>query len=168
MSTHIPDVPARYGTVTPWIIVRGVAPFIDYLTRVFGAVEESRIPNADGSIGHAEVRIGDSVVMMFDAREHWPDTPSFLRLYLADGEAAYTRALAAGGTAVTEMTELFFGDRVGRVRDPWGNLWWIHTRVAELDHDELGRRAQEPRYVKAMRYMQSSLDAELAGRGTRR
>jgi PhnB protein len=159
------DVPEGYHTVTPWIIVRGAARFLDYLRDVFGAEETARIYNEDGvTIGHAEVRIGDSVVMLFDAGDTWPETPAFLRLYVADADAVFQRAVAAGGTPVTETTELFFGERVGRVRDPWGNLWWIHTRVEELSPEELGRRAQDEKYVDAMRYVQSSLDQEMSHR----
>ena len=79
----------------------------------FGAVETARVRNDDGTIGHAEVRIGDSVVMAFDARPQWPDTPAFLRLYVEDSDAVYQQALGAGASPVTEVTELFFGDRVG-------------------------------------------------------
>jgi hypothetical protein len=88
------------------------------------------VPNEDGSIGHAEIRIGDSVVMMFDGRANWPDLPAFLRLYVVNGDAVFARAIDAGAEPVTEMTELAWGDRVGRVRDPQGNVWWIQDRIA--------------------------------------
>src|ERR1041385_4403251 len=133
--------PEGYGTVTPWIISRDTARLIEFVTAAFGAVELARIPGPDGGIGHAEVWIGDSVVMMFDAREGWPDTPGFLRLYVEDGHATYRRALEAGAAPVTEMTDLFFGDRVGRVRDPLGNYWWIQARIAEGDPGQGGARA---------------------------
>jgi hypothetical protein len=74
MTSQLTPAPAGYATVTPWIIVRGAAAFIDYLVAVFEAVENGRVANADGSIAHAEVKIGDSIVMLFDAREDWPDT----------------------------------------------------------------------------------------------
>ena len=121
-------IPEGYHSVTPWIISRDSARLIEFLSAAFGAEEIARVVGEDGSIGHAEVRIGDSVVMMFDAKPHWPDTPAFLRLYVADGDAVFQQALRAGATSVTEMTHLFWGDRVGRVRDPFGNLWWIQTR----------------------------------------
>ncbi|MCQ3973368.1 MAG: VOC family protein [Anaerolineae bacterium] len=158
-------MPEGYYTVRPWIIVRGAAQLLDYLKEAFGAEELARVYNEDGAIGHAEVRIGDSVVMMFDAKEAWPDTPSFIRLYVEDGDAVYQRALAAGGASVTEMTELFFGDRVGRVRDPFGNIWWIQTRLEDIASEEMARRAQEQPYIAAMQYVQSSLDRELSRRG---
>ena len=117
--------PPGYATVAPWIISRDAARLIDFTKAASGAVELGRVPGPDGRIGHAEVRIGDSVVMMFDAADGWPDTPAFLRVYVADTDATYTRAQDAGATPVTDVTGVFFGDRVGRVRDPLGNLWWI-------------------------------------------
>ena len=148
-------VPAGYHAVTPWIISRdtgGPARLRDGGVRGAGA--------GPGGVGRGDrarrVRIGDSVVMAFDARPGWPDTPAFLRLYVADGDATFRQALAAGATAVTEMTSLFWGDRVGRVRDPLGNLWWIQTRVEDLDPAEMERRAGLPEYVAAMAYVQGA------------
>jgi PhnB protein len=163
-SNPVRPIPEGYYTVTPWIVVRGAAQLLDYMKEAFGAEEIARIYVEDGAIGHAEVRIGDSVVMMFDAKEQWPETPSFIRLYVEDGDAVYQRALAAGGTSVTEMTELFFGDRVGRVRDPFGNIWWIQTRIEDVEPGEMARRAQEQTHIAAMQYVQSSLDRELSSR----
>jgi uncharacterized glyoxalase superfamily protein PhnB len=150
-------VPPDYGTVTPWVISRDTARLIDFATRAFGATELGRVPDAAGGIGHAEVRIGDSVVMMFDAPADGPGWPAFLRLYVADGDAVYQRALDAGATSVTAMTTLFFGDRVGRVRDPLGNIWWIQTHVEDVDPAELGRRPGDPGHVAALRYVEESL-----------
>jgi PhnB protein len=160
----IRPVPEGYHTVTPWIVSRDTAQLLDFVREAFGAEEIARVHNEDGTIGHAEFRIGDSVVMAFDAKEEWPDTPSFLRLYVKDGDAVYRRALEAGATSVTEMTDLFFGDRVGRVRDPQGNLWWIQTRLEDLDPEEMARRAEERTYIDAMQQVQESLDRELKNR----
>jgi PhnB protein len=162
-TTGLQTLPEGYATVTPWIVARRVAELIPYLEEAFEAEEIARIPNEDGSIGHAEVRIGGSTVMMFDAAEDWPDTPAFLRLYVDDAEAAHKRAVQAGGTSVTDVTELFFGERVGRVRDPWGDIWWIQERLHELEPDEMARRADQPRYAEAMRYVQESLQLALGG-----
>jgi hypothetical protein len=103
--------------------------------------------------------------MAFDARKEWPTPPCFLRLYVPDGDVVYQQALAAGATTVTEMTSLAFGDRVGRVRDPFGNLWWNQTRLENLDLEEMAKRAAEPQYREAMQYVQESLDQELSSRG---
>lgn len=159
-------IPEGYHTVTPWIIVKDAAKFIDFLAEAFEAkeIEGSRFYGEDRKISHVEVQIGDSVVMMFDARETWPPTPGFFRLYVEDSEAVYRRALKAGATTITEMTELFFGDRVGRVSDPWGNIWWIQERIEDLDPEEMLKRVGEQTAIEAMRYVQESLDRELSSR----
>jgi PhnB protein len=158
-------IPAGYGAVTPWILVRGADRFLGFLKDAFGAIELARVYNEDGvTIGHAEARIGTSVVMTFDAEPGWPDTPAFLRLYVDDSEATYARALAAGAAPVTAVTTLFWGDRVGRVRDPWGNVWWIQEHAEDVAPDEMARRAQDPAFQDAMRYVQTSLSQELSGR----
>jgi uncharacterized glyoxalase superfamily protein PhnB len=161
VARNVRVVPEGYGTVTPWIISRDTSSLIDFVKAAFGAEELARIPGPHGGIGHAEVRIGNSVVMMFDARESWPDTPGFLRLYVEDGDATYRRALEAGATPVTDMTDLFFGDHVGRVRDPLGNIWWIQARVAEVDPAEVAQRPLDPEAAAALRYVEESLDAAM-------
>ena len=108
-TSHIPD---GYGTVTPFVIVKGAVGFIEYMVRAFDGTELGRV-GEEGAIGHAEVRIGDSVVMLFDSKPGWPDTPAFLRLYVEDVDATYRRAIDAGGTSVTEPTDMLWGDRVG-------------------------------------------------------
>jgi PhnB protein len=150
-------VPEGYYTVTPWIISRDTSRLIDFVKEAFGAEEIARVHNEDGTIAHAEFRIGDSVVMGFDAKPQWPDTPAFLRLYVEDADAVHRQALEAGATSVTEVTHLFWGDRVGRVRDPFGNLWWIQTRVEEVDPAEMERRAGEKEWIERMEYVQGSL-----------
>jgi uncharacterized glyoxalase superfamily protein PhnB len=152
----VQPVPEGYATVTPWLISRETAQLIDYVTEAFDAEEIARVPGAGGRIEHAEVRIGDSVVMMFDTRPGWPPTPGFLRLYVADADAVHRRAVTAGGTSVTEVTHLFFGDRVGRVRDPLGNLWWIQAHIEDLTPQEMERRLRDPAFTKAMAYVQSA------------
>jgi uncharacterized glyoxalase superfamily protein PhnB len=96
------------------------------------------------------------MVMMFDARPDWPPTPAFLRLYVEDADAVHRQAVAAGGTSVTEVTHLLFGDRVGRVRDPFGNLYWIQTRIEEVTEEEMLARLSDPEFTKAMEYVQSA------------
>jgi uncharacterized glyoxalase superfamily protein PhnB len=146
-------VPDGYHTVTPWMITAGhTAELIDFITEVFDAVELGRVGEAP-EIGHAEVRIGDSVVMLFD-RQGWPRTPAFLRLYVADDAEVLKRATERGAVVVTEPTELFWGDRVSRFTDPFGNLWWVHQRVAEPTAEELNARMQDPAFIRAMAYVQ--------------
>jgi len=155
-------IPDGYATVTPWLISQDTPRLIDYVTEAFGAVELARVTGADRRVEHAEVRIGDSVVMLFDAAPGWPSTPGFLRLYVEDADETHRRAVAAGGTSVTEVTHLFFGDRVGRVRDPLGHLWWIQARVEEVSAEEMQRRLADPVFTAAMRYVQG---ADLLGPG---
>jgi PhnB protein len=152
----IRGVPTGYHAVTPWVISRDTAQLLDFVRRAFDAQELARIHGASGAIEHAEFRVADSVVMAFDAPREWPDTPAFLRLYVEDADDTHRRAVGAGPTSITEMTYLFFGERVGRVRDPQGNFWWIHERVEDLDPAEMQRRAGQPQYVEAMRYVQSA------------
>lgn len=148
-------VPEGYHTVTPWLITRGhTAALIDFIVAVFDATELGRMGEV-GAIGHAEVRIGDSVVMLFD-KPNWPATPGFLRLYVADDAEVLRRAKENGGVVVTEPTELFWGDRVSRFRDPFGNLWWVHQRVVEPTPEEMGARMEDPVFVEGMEYVTSA------------
>ncbi|SFB59793.1 Uncharacterized conserved protein PhnB, glyoxalase superfamily [Amycolatopsis marina] len=147
-------IPEGYNTVTPWLISQDTVGLIDYVKEAFDAEELGRVTGEDGRIGHAEVRIGDSVVMMFDAPPNWPATPGFLRLYVEDADAVQRHAVEAGGTEVTRVTHQLFGDRVGRVSDPFGNLWWIHTRVEDVSEAEVERRFGDPDWLAAMRSAQ--------------
>jgi PhnB protein len=157
----VQTVPAGYTTVTPWIVSPDTERLLAFAKQAFGAEELSRLQNADGSIAHAEFRIGDAVVMAFDAGTSWPATPAFLRLYVDDCDGVWRRAVDAGAASVTEPTDLFFGDRVGRVRDPLGNVWWIQTRLEEPSAEELQSRAADERYRGGMEYVQRSLDAAM-------
>ncbi|MCH7231937.1 VOC family protein [Glycomyces sp. L485] len=165
MEERLPIIPDGYTTVTPWIIVRGAADFLDFVKTVLGGVETGRVSNEDGTIGHAEMRIGDAVVMVFDSSEGWPNTPAYLRLYVEDGQATYDRMLEAGCEPVTEPTLLAWGDKVGRVADRWGNVWWLQEQVEQVDEEEAIRRWTEPSYREAMAYVQDSLKDEMARRG---
>ena len=153
VSDGVSHIPAGYRSVEPWIITSSTPELLDFITAAFAAQEAFRVPTDDGSIGHAEARIGDSNILAFDSRPGWPPTPAFLRVYVDDGDATFAAALAAGATPVTDMTEMFWGEEVGRVRDPLGNLWWIHCRVAELSEEEAYARAGDPKFVKAMEYV---------------
>ncbi|MFK4085737.1 VOC family protein [Kribbella sp. NPDC020789] len=153
----VTPIPDGYHSVTPWIIGRDTAGLMDFLAAAFGAVDlGGRVVDDEGRIGHAEMRIGDSVVMMFD-KPNWTPTPAFLRLYVPDVEQTLKNAVAAGGTVITEPTHLFWGDVVARVSDPFGNLYWLQTRIEIVDPDELTRRLTDPKFVDAMAYVQSAL-----------
>ena len=158
-------VPSGYATVTPFIVSNDSARVIAFMAAAFDAKEKerSRSFNLDGSISHVEVEVGGSVVMLFDAGPDWPETPAFVRVFVEDGDATYRRALDAGGRAVTTMTELSFVDRVGRVADPCGNVWWIQAAAAKVP-DDIEERNRDPEMTQAMHYVQESLDREIIRR----
>jgi len=135
-------IPDGYHSVTPYLIVRGAAQLIDFLKEAFGAQETFRMPGG-GGIMHAEVRIGDSAVMMSDAMAEYGPMPTMIHLYVEDVDAVYKRALEAGATPVQELKDQFYGDRAGGVRDAFGNLWYIATHVEDVPFEELQRRQQE-------------------------
>jgi uncharacterized glyoxalase superfamily protein PhnB len=135
--------PDGYHSVTPYLVVTGAAKVIEFLKQALNAEEIMRLAAPGGRIGHAEMRIGDSVVMLADAHgEHQP-MPAMLHLYVDDADATYQRALASGATSVQAPTDQFYGDRSGGVRDSAGNLWWIATHIEDVPPDELRRRAEE-------------------------
>jgi uncharacterized glyoxalase superfamily protein PhnB len=134
--------PDGYHNVTPYLVVDGAAKLIDFLQEVFDAEEVERFAAPGNRIGHAEVRIGDSVVMLGDAGgEHQP-RQTMQYVYVDDADAVYQRALAAGAVSVQAVADQFYGDRSGGVKDPFGNLWWIATHIEDVPPAELKRRAQ--------------------------
>lgn len=159
---QIKIIPNGYTAVTPWIISKSSANLIEFLKTAFEAEEvpNSRITNEDGIVIHAVVKIGDAFVMLFDARDGWAPTPSFLNLYVKDVEQTFKKAIALGATAVTDITELWFGEKVCRVLDPFGNLWWINQRVAEVDftNPESLKMASTQEAADGIAYIQKSLD----------
>jgi uncharacterized glyoxalase superfamily protein PhnB len=165
----VKKVPEGYSAVTPWIVSPDSARLITFLTNAFGAeeVEGSRTLTPEGKIAHVEIRIDDAVIMMFDAALSWPATPAFIRLYVDNADGAYQKALKAGARAVTKPTMLSFGDKIGRVADPFGNIWWLQERVEDtsaMNPDDMIIRSKEPANVKSMKYVQDSLNAEMAKR----
>lgn len=150
-------IPEGYTTVTPWIISADTPQLIDFLAAAFDGTELARLANDDGSISHAEVRIGDAVVMAFDAPPGIDPMPAFIRLYVDDARKGFAKALEAGATEVTKPTLLAFGDRVARVRDPLGNIWWLQQRVEDVSETEMQERWGDPRWSEPMHYVQHSL-----------
>jgi PhnB protein len=155
-------VPPRYARVNAWVISRDTVAEVRFLTEVFGAKETpaSRVLDEDGDIGHVEVEIGDSLLMLFDSKPDWPPTPAHLRVYVGDVDETVERAVESGACVVTQPTLLAFGERVARVRDPQGHLWWLHQHVEEVPFDELAARFADPASQEAMAYVQRSLREE--------
>jgi PhnB protein len=154
--------PPRYTTVAPWIVTRDTRKLFEFVTAVFDGVELGLVPLENGSIGHAEIRVGDTVLLAFDQREGWPDQPSLLRVFVPDADATTQAALNAGATLVTPPLTHAFGQRGSRIRDPFGNIWWITAVVEDVAPDVAMRRLSEPAYADAMREAQESLDRELS------
>lgn len=124
-----PHKPANYTSLSPYLIVSGANATIDFLAKVFDAVELRRFAGDAGTIKHAEVRIDDSVVMLADSQEGWPPVPSHVHVYVSDVDVTYKRALDAGGTSVQEPMQKDDADKRGGVTDAGGTTWWIATMV---------------------------------------
>jgi uncharacterized glyoxalase superfamily protein PhnB len=148
-------LPNGYTTVTPWIVSPDTARLLDFLAATFDAEEVARLTNPDGTIVHAEARIGDAVVLAFDLDAATP-TPAFLRVFVDDCADTFERACRAGAGVVTVPTELAFGAIVARVRDPVGNVWWLQQQLADVSVEDYAARSQEPRFAEAMAYVQSA------------
>jgi PhnB protein len=138
----VKPIPDGYHSITPYLTVHGADRLIVFLKKAFQAKETERIERPDGTVAHAEVRIGDSVVMIGEAWGDHKHMPGAIYLYVDDVDLAYRRALEAGADSLMEPADQFYGDRNGGVMDPVGNRWWIATHVEEVSTDELRRRAQ--------------------------
>ena len=145
----VKPIPDGYHSVTPYLVVQGVAKLIDFLKQAFDAKEIERMAGPDGSVMHGEVRIGDSVVMMGEAWGESKPIAAALYLYVNDTDVTYRRSLQAGATPLREPADQFYGDRSGGVKDPAGNQWWIATRKEDVSPEELARRAET--YMKQQR-----------------
>ncbi|MFN2134567.1 MAG: VOC family protein [Candidatus Promineifilaceae bacterium] len=121
--------PEGYNNVSPYLVVNGAEGTIAFLTAAFGAQEIRRFPSDSGGIMHAEVRIGDSVIMLADGVEQWPAFPAHVHVYVPDVDAAYRLALDAGATPVQEPEKKEDEDRRGGVLGPGGTTWWIASKV---------------------------------------
>ena len=139
----VKPIPDGYHTVTPYLIVDRAAELIDFTKRAFGAEEMFRMPGPGGAIMHAEIRIGDSVVMLSDASTENPSTSTMIHLYVEDVDAVYQRAVEAGASSLREPENQFYGDRSGGVKDAFGNQWWLATHVEDVSPEELQRRQDE-------------------------
>jgi PhnB protein len=146
----VKPIPEGYHSVTPYMIVDGAAEAIRWYGEAFGAIEALRLPMGD-KIGHAEIRIGDSVVMLAD---EWPDMGMLgpkarggatmsLMIYVEDSDSVFARAIAAGATEERPVETQFYGDRSGTLIDPFGHRWTISTHVEDVPDDEIQRRMAE-------------------------
>ena len=144
MATPVKPIPEGYHTVTPYLVADGAAEVIRFAQSAFQArLAYEPLMRPDGKVAHAELRIGDSIVMLSDASERAPAAPVMLYVYVPDADAVYKSALQAGGTSFMEPAVQFYGDRSGGVVDPAGNRWFIGTHIEDVSPAELRKRAAE-------------------------
>lgn len=146
----VKPIPDGYRSVTPYLAVRQAAEAIEFYRRAFGAKERMRLTAPYGKVGHAELEIGDSVIMLADeapdiefrSPEAYGGSSVSLHLYVKDVDASFRKATAAGAKPVREVADQFYGDRSGSVRDPFGHVWHIATHTEDVSPEEIGRRAE--------------------------
>jgi PhnB protein len=147
MPQAVQNPPQGYHTLTPYMTVRNARAAIDFYRQAFGAEKVLQLDMADGSVAHAEIRIGDSVVMLSEESEAWGTkgpltlggSPMFLMAYVADVDAAFRRALA---TEVRPVADQFYGDRAGTLKDPFGHQWTLATHIEDVSEAEAQRRME--------------------------
>ncbi|MQA18623.1 VOC family protein [Rugamonas rivuli] len=135
--------PQGANTITPNSIVRNVAGAVVFYQEVFGAEEVLRLHTPDGKVVHCELKIGDSRINLGESMEGWPEQPLLAQIYVADADAVFARALAAGAQQLSPVGDMFFGTREGRVMDPFGNTWTIATHKKEVSGEEMQRLLNE-------------------------
>lgn len=151
MARKVKPIPDGYHAVTPYLSLRGANDALEFYKRAFDATEIMRMPTPEGKIGHAEIKIGDSRIMLADEVPgiDFPSPQScggaavHIHLYVADADACVAQAVAAGAELQRPVQDQFYGDRLGTIKDPFGHVWHIATHKEDLSPEELGRRAQE-------------------------
>ena len=149
MKNKVKPIPEGYHTVTPYLIVAGAAAALEFYKKAFGATESMRMTGPGGKIGHAEIRIGDSHVMLADevpemgyrGPRSFGGSPVTILLYVEDVDATVDRAVAAGGKLVRPVKDQFYGDRSGGVEDPFGHVWYVATHIEDVSSEEMKNRA---------------------------
>ena len=146
-------IPKDYNSVTPYLVIKGAAQAIDYYKNVFGATETVRMPGPDGKIGHAELKIGNSHIMLADENPSMGEghssaatigsTPVSLYVYLPNVDDVVKRAVAAGAKILRPVQDQFYGDRNGFIRDPFGHLWGIATHVEDVSPKDMEERMKK-------------------------
>lgn len=140
MTNKSPYQPEGYQSVIPYLHVNGAAKLIAFMKEVFDAKEIAVFPRPDGMVGHAALRIGDSVVELADVSPEWPATPCAMQVYVPDTDSAYDRALKAGASSLLPPATQFYGDRTASVRDTSGNKWYIATQIEVVSREEVDKR----------------------------
>jgi len=146
----VQNPPQGYHSLTPYMTVKDARAALEFYKKAFGAEKVLLLSMPDGSVAHAEIRIGDSVVMLAEENESWGNkspvtlggSPMFLMAYVADVDAAFRRALDAGATEVRPVADQFYGDRSGTLKDPFGHQWTLSTHIEEVSEAEAQRRME--------------------------
>lgn len=151
MTKNVKPIPEDFHSATPYMIIKGAAEAIDFYKKVFGATEVTRLCGPDGKVRHGQIKIGNSMIMIADEFPEFPDwrgpearggSPMHVYLYVEDCDAVFNAALAAGATEVMPMSDQFYGDRSGGIKDPFGHTWYVATHTEDLTHDEIAKRAE--------------------------
>lgn len=137
----VKPIPEGFHTVTPYIVTTNAGGVLDFVMRAFDAKVHEKMTRDDGTVRHATIQIGDSMVMIADGTEKCTSQPVSIYLYVEDTDALYRRGLEAGGTSLMEPADQFYGDRNAGVQDVAGNSWWIATHVEDVSEDEMQQRA---------------------------
>jgi PhnB protein len=149
MAGKVKPIPEGYHTITPYLSIKGASDAIEFYKKAFGAKEVMRMGEPGGRIGHAELQIGDSKIMLADEHPEMDfrspraigGTPVLLHLYVEDVDNVVGRAVAAGAKVVRPVQDQFYGDRSGSVADPYGHIWHVATHTEDLSPDEIRKRA---------------------------
>ncbi len=149
MTSRPKPIPDGYHTATPYLIVKGAAQAIEFYKKAFGATELLRMAKPDGKIGHAEIRIGDSTIMLADefpemgarSPQSFGGSPVSIFLYVENVDAVFAQTVAAGAVVQRPVADQFYGDRMGGVKDPFGHAWYIATHVEDVSPEEMRKRA---------------------------
>ena len=143
MTGKVNPIPEGFHTITPYIIVNDGVEFIDFLKKAFNAVENHRSVAPDGRIMHAQLKIGDSFIMMGQSTGEWRAMTCTMYMYVPDIDSVYSKASKAGGKTLREPTNEFYGDRICGIEDPFGNQWWIATHIEDVSPEEMKKREEE-------------------------
>ena len=146
----VKPIPDGYHTATPYLIIRGAGDAIEFYKKAFGATELFRFPTPDGKIGHAEIKIGDSPIMLADeypqmgynSPQSLGGSPVSLMIYVEDVDTVFNRAVDAGATVKEAVQDKFYGDRIGTLTDPFGHVWHVSTHKEDVSTEEMERRAK--------------------------
>ncbi|NVK41010.1 MAG: VOC family protein [Oceanospirillaceae bacterium] len=147
----VKPIPDGFHTATPYLAVRGAEEAIEFYKLAFGAIERFRLDTPDGKVGHAEIEIGDSRIMLadecpesgFKSPSELGGTSFGLNLYVEDVDERFQRAVDAGATVLRPVKDMFYGDRIGSLRDPYGHIWFVSTHREDLSEDEIFERAKK-------------------------